>query len=273
MTITKDALVGFAVGTLDVAFLWPFVVVACRREAGSPSILHAVRQGNLWAGGFGALTMLVPYCVMVEALSNLTHNNNNNNHDDNVSWFDKALKTPLTSFVIAVGLQPIEKKIVMDSLSQTVRSGKGPFMDVLFYAKTKGVSRLMFSGLLPLWARETIYVSAVTILNPMMTTTENSSSSSSLLTKCFSAFSIGFCAGMITAPIQTLNVMQKDERNVGQSIRRLVFPPPEQGGFSIQRLFFGAGSRSFRTGAAGVLWFLSRSNIGKLSFDDNNRLI
>jgi len=261
MTVLDDAVVGLLVGSLDVALLWPFVVIASRREAGAPSVAHAVKQGKLWAGGLGALTMLVPYCVAVEALSNLAYANTTASKDTQ-NWTQKLMNAPLTSAVIAVGLQPIEKKIVMDSLFQTQRSGKGPFFDVYAYAKRSGTGRLMLSGLIPLWARETIYVCAVTVLNPMMTC-ENPNAS--IYQKCVSAFAIGFSAGMISAPLQTLNVMQKDERNYGRSLRSLVFPPAEEGGFSFKRLFFGSGSRSFRTGAAGVLWFMSRHNVAAWS--------
>jgi hypothetical protein len=256
MTIAKDALVGMAVGCLDVAFLWPFVVIACRREAGAPSVMHAVRQGKLWAGGVGALTMLVPYCVAVEALSNLAYKESAKLKEDSI--MAKLGAAPLTSLVIAMGLQPIEKKIVMDSLLQTVHSGKGPINDLLLYARTNGLSRLILAGLLPLWARETVYVAAVTILNPMMTT---NNMNATVAEKCASAFAIGFSAGMISAPLQTLNVLQKDDRNNGKSLKALVFPSKEEGGFSWRRLFFGSGSRSFRTGSAGVLWFLARANI------------
>jgi hypothetical protein len=261
MTILDDTFVGFLVGTLDVAFLWPFVVIACRREAGAPSIAYAVKQGKLWSGGTGALTMLVPYCVLVESISNFAYNQGKDEQRkaEEDDWRTKLWKAPLTSFIIACGLQPIEKKIVMDSLFQTTRTGKGPVVDLYHYVTQKGVRRLMLSGLLPLWARETIYVASVTILNPHLTT---DNPNATLVEKCASAFAVGFSAGMISAPIQTLNVLQKDERNAGKSLRSLFLTPTSsENQLNIKRLFFGSGSRSFRTGAAGVLWFLSRANV------------
>lgn len=257
MTVWDDALVGLLVGSMDVALLWPLVVIASRREAGSPSVMHAIRQRNLWAGGLGGLTLLVPYCSAVEALSNMTYNQSSKE----TSWPEKMIKAPFTSFVIALGLQPIEKKIVMDALFQTDHTGRGPIADVVHYAKTKGVRRLITSGLGPLWARETIYVAAVTVLNPMMTT---NNPKSSMVEKCVSAFGIGFCAGMISAPLQTLNVMQKDERNAGRSLNDIFLSKRPGEEFSLKRMFYGSATRSLRTGAAGVLWFVSRAEVSQL---------
>jgi hypothetical protein len=64
--------------------------------------------------------MLVPYSILVESLSSASSSSK-----DNV-W-DRLKSVPFSALIIAVGLQPIEKKIVMDSLLQTQRSGRGAF--------------------------------------------------------------------------------------------------------------------------------------------------
>ncbi|KAH9260868.1 hypothetical protein BASA81_001335 [Batrachochytrium salamandrivorans] len=234
MTLARDAQVGFLVGSFDVALLWPFV-----REAGSPSLKHSLKQGKLWSGGSGAVMMLVPYSIVVESLNNaMSHPGS----QEQQTLSSKLSMAPLTSFIIAAGLQPIEKKLVMDSLLQTERSGKGPVVDLVRYAQKHGMRRL-YGGFLPLWARETIYVSATMVLNPWWTTTGMGEGAAGV--NCLKAFALGFSAGMISAPCQTLSVMAKDE-------------VPHREKLTLNRLFYGSMTRSIRTGAAGVLWFLAR---------------
>lgn len=234
---------GVVVGILDVALLWPLVVLASRREAGSPSISHAVRQGRPWAGGLTAMVMLVPYCIAVESLGNLA--------TEGKAWDEKLPWIPLSSLPIAVGLQPIEKKLAMDSLLQTNRSGKGPFYDLALYVKANGIRRL-YGGFLWLWSREMVYMSTVTVLNPALT----ASIETDYLAKCATAFAIGFTSGMVSAPLQTVNILYKDERNVSNSWKQMIGSKP-----SWRRFFDGSGSRSFRTGLAGILWFSARDAV------------
>lgn len=181
--------------------------------------------------------MLVPYSIVVESLNNALSRPDGKEQQQTLG--SKLSMAPLTSFIIAVGLQPIEKKLVMDSLLQTERSGKGPVVDLVRYAQKHGARRL-YGGLLPLWARETIYVSATMVLNPWWTTSEGAAG-----VNCLKAFALGFSAGMISAPCQTLSVMAKDE-------------VPHRDKLTLKRLFYGSMTRSIRTGAAGVLWFLAR---------------
>lgn len=250
----KDAVVGASVGLLDVAFLWPFVVVACRREAGAKSTMEAIRRGKLWAGWQGALSMLIPYCIAIEGLNDLFKN------------MGGKSQTVATSLVVSLGLQPIEKYLVMSQLLQM--DGKKPFHAMGEYVVKFGPKRL-FGGFVWLWSRETVYVAAVSVLNPALTSyvgKVNSKDDAGMIhaKKSAVAFGVGFGAGMISAPLQTLNVLKKDEASKGFTLTQLLrideatFRSKTTVTTLARRLFFGSASRSVRTGAAGVLWFNCR---------------
>jgi hypothetical protein len=117
-------------------------------------------------------------------------------------------------------------------------------VDIIRFTRKHGLKRL-YGGFLPLWLREIVYVTATTVLNPYWT----SLASEDVSGNCAKAFVLGFSAGMLSAPFQTLSVVGKDER--GLSMMRNVVGSPK-------RLFFGSLTRSIRTGMAGILWFLSR---------------
>ena len=121
--------------------------------------------------------------------------------------------------------------------------------DLAAYAAAPGGWRALWAGFPALWARETVYIAAVTVLNPL--------AAARVPQHALAAFAVGFGAGLVSAPLQTLNVVLKDERNRG--VPR-AWAPLLSGDWPavVHRLFFGAASRSARTGAAGVLWYAAR---------------
>jgi len=74
------------------------------------------------------------------------------------------------------------------------------------------------------------------------------------------AFLVGGCAGIVSAPFQTLSAIQKSEthRNVG--LRTILLDEVVCNGarHGMYRLFFGAAIRSVRCGCAGTLYYSYR---------------
>ena len=154
----------------------------------------------------------------------------------------------ITSLIISAGLQPIEKQIVMDQLLQspsraantgTKAASKNALAQIKSYVQHNGV-RALYQGFSALFVRELIYIASVTVLTPLCTDywlrrralhKEAPRADSNRFDACpdggpaaegqpiltlegfASGFSIGFSAGMISAPCQTVNAMMKDERN------------------------------------------------------------
>ena len=90
-------------------------------------------------------------------------------------------------------------------------------------------TRALFQGFASLALREFTYISAITVVNPIVTAklTELQQgqggpsagfSSAGKAWGFLGAFSVGMSAGIISAPIQTINAMSKDERNRGKSV-------------------------------------------------------
>ena len=255
------------VGALDAALLWPLVTLAARREAGD-GVGEAVRRGKLWSGARTAATMLTPYCVAVEGITTSARRAAGAR-----SEWERAALTPAVSFLVAGGLQPVEKKLVLEQLLQ--QSGAKQYLslrDMLAYVRQPGGFRALWGGFLPLWARETVYIGAVTVLNPLAAAFASGVGSGVSVgvgpvtipaPALVSSFVVGFSAGMVTAPLQTINVVLKDERNRG---RARAWAPLFSGGWraATRRLFFGSVPRSTRTGLAGVLWYLARDVVNRV---------
>jgi hypothetical protein len=120
-------------------------------------------------------------------------------------------------------------------------------------------TRALFGGFSPLLAREFIYISAITAVNPIVTSWvggEDGGSRSGIARGGAAAFGVGCTAGVISAPCQTLNAVMKSEAHRHISMRKHLhafFADGFAGG--VQRLYFGALTRSVRCGGAGVLYF------------------
>ena len=101
---------------------------------------------------------------------------------DERSWQgDVAAAFGTASIVTYLGLQPIEKKLVMDQLleeqrhsksaAQTAKRGNpliAPIREIYQYANTHGI-RALYGGATPLLMRELCYITAITIANPLVT--------------------------------------------------------------------------------------------------------
>lgn len=107
----RAVITGLAVGITDVICVFPLAVLATRRECGD-SLRAAIGRGKLWSGGMTAGTLLVPYSVCVESVST---------HLDGVSSGQGVGLVAVlgTTAVTTLGVQPIEKKLVMDQMLQT----------------------------------------------------------------------------------------------------------------------------------------------------------
>lgn len=134
-----------------------------------------------------------------------------------------------------------------------------PIKELAAYTNTFGV-RALSGGFVPLLGREFVYIAAITAVNPAVTQWCANKGGSAWY-GVGGAFTVGLCAGILSAPLQTLSAMQKSETNRGSSLRKVL----QQEIFSdgcisgLQRLYFGGLTRSVRTGAAGVLYYTYRS--------------
>ena len=277
----EHAATGAAVGLMDVAFIYPLAVLATRRECGL-SVRSAIAQRHFWSGGLTAGTLLVPYSMAVEGVSHA------------VQFPNPWVAALTTTMVTAPAFQVIEKKLVMDQMLQDVvtaggtdtgkltaasshRSGPlaalaAPAKQIAAYARLHGTKHL-FDGFVPFFGRELTYIAAIVVVNPMVTgaiSARWADASSAGVTATAGAFGVGWAAGWITAPFQTLSAMMKHDKNRGVNalahLRNMFYPTPRidtaqprlhllQG---LRRLFFGAGIRSIRTGGAGILYFQAR---------------
>lgn len=117
---------------------------------------------------------------------------------DERSWQgDVAAAVGTASIVTYLGLQPIEKKLVMDQLleeqghskpgaAQTVKRGNpliAPIREIYQYANTHGI-RALYGGATPLLMRELCYITAITIANPLVTSGLLLDNSKSFMTGC-----------------------------------------------------------------------------------------
>ena len=202
------------------------------------TLRDAFRKGNLYSGALTAGTLLIPYSIAVEGLTQsfqkcdvsdvATALGLSKEHGANLG---ACVGATTTSFIVAAGLQPIEKQIVMDQLLQTrkVSSAKSrnAVAEITRYARRNGV-RALYQGFNALFVRELIYIGAVTVLTPYFTNrlahsrgqsdddgSGNKAKKPAIITLdgVATGFCIGFGAGIISAPCQTINAIMKDERH------------------------------------------------------------
>ena len=289
----RHALTGGAVGLMDIAFVYPLAVLATRRECGL-ALRAALEQRRFWSGGATAGTLLVPYSMAVEGVSHAVQLDN--------PWAAALVTTCVT----APAFQVIEKKLVMDQMLQAELGGGGggrggassgssgsswqgglrrvlapmtaPVRQIRAYARAHGAATL-FDGFAPFFARELVYIAAIVVVNPLVTGAAAARFGSdggpggggARGAAVASAFGVGWAAGWITAPFQTLSALQKHDVNRGvsvpQHVRSMFYPAAGSTASAagelnawqgMRRLFFGAGIRSIRTGCAGVLYFQAR---------------
>ena len=176
----KDATVGTCVGLTDIALVYPLAVLATRREAGI-SMAAALKQGRFWAGGWTAGSLLIPYSIVVEGGSNAIRRAvcSASGIDENSWQGEVAAAVGTASIVTYLGLQPIEKKLVMDQLlEEQTRSPAAsnlrrinpllePIKEIYRYASLHGI-RALYGGAVPLLLRELCYISAITVANPLV---------------------------------------------------------------------------------------------------------
>lgn len=135
--------------------------------------------------------------------------------------------------------------------------------------------RALFQGFLPLYCRETIYVAAITAVGPFLASKLSSGSidaqeESMTLAGALGTFSVGTLAGVISAPMQTLNVVTKDERYRGFSLRAAftteIWTVENNNIFkALRRLMFGSAIRSVRCGCASTLYYIYRNIFSQYS--------
>jgi len=165
-------------GLTDIAMVYPLAVLATRREAGI-TMAAALKQGRFWAGGWTAGSLLIPYSICVEGGSNAIRRAVcSATGIEERSWQgDVAAAVGTASIVTYLGLQPIEKKLVMDQLLEDQgRAATGarrnpllaPVKEIYQYAHTHGI-RALYGGAVPLLLRELCYITAITIANPLVT--------------------------------------------------------------------------------------------------------
>jgi hypothetical protein len=176
--LRKDATVGTCVGLTDIALVYPLAVLATRREAGI-SMAAALKQGRFWAGGWTAGSLLIPYSIVVEGGSNAIRRAvcSATGFDERSWQGDVASAVGTASLVTYLGLQPIEKKLVMDQLLEEQRGSPAaakrrnpllaPVKEIYQYAQANGI-RALYGGAVPLLLRELCYITAITVANPLV---------------------------------------------------------------------------------------------------------
>ncbi len=262
----RNVKVGFAVGVSDLMFVYPLAVLACRREAGQ-TLIEALKAKRYWSGWHTQLT-LIPYSIAVEA---------------GTKYVDETLpssisKVPMVapcfmSCLIAALLQPFEKHLVMEQLLQNGVPAKNkspskvhqllqPLFSIIQYRRENGI-RLLYKGYSPLASREFIYISAISVVNPRAVHL----CANKDIPGWMGAFAVGFSAGMISAPLQTLNAIMKDERNKSRDLKEIFRSDVLSKGIKngIHRLFYGAATRSVRCGGAGILYHFWRDKTAPMS--------
>eukprot|EP00937_MAST-01D_sp_MAST-1D-sp2_P006559 g6559.t1 len=246
----------------------------------------ALARGHWWSGGATAGTLLVPYSAAIEGLSHTL---------DQSAPFRAAL---VTACVTSPAFQVIEKKMVMDQMLQqkhparAPRAGAcagpgrarsalllGPAREIAAYARRRGALAL-FDGFAPFFVRELLYITGLVVVNPRVTAAlrarDGGGGGSGTAAAVGGAFLVGWSAGLLTAPFQTLSAMMKYDHNRGVSalghLRGMFLPAAARGELRVvaglRRLYFGAGIRSIRTGCASVLYFTARSVAGSWCGDD-----
>ena len=275
--LQRDARTGVCVGLTDIALVYPLAVLATRRENGL-SLRNALAQGRLHSGGLTAGTLLVPYSVLVETMSQQLQAMQASSDRDG-RQLQMLGAAAATSLIASIGVQPIEKKLVMDQMlesskvdsveNSTHRGANSltrgnpllqPLKQILAYRREHG-TRALYAGFTPLLGREFIYIAAITAVNPTVSSWAIGNGTAhddhfALFRGGLAAFSVGCTAGVLSAPCQTLNAMMKTERYRCSSVATIVRGMFAQGWASgFHRLYFGAMTRSVRCGGAGVLYF------------------
>jgi hypothetical protein len=247
----SSILTGVCVGLSDIALFYPLAVLATRRECGL-SMVEAIAQRNFWSGGWTCGTMLVPYAALVEGGSNYLK----------VTLQSDLAAAAITTSFASLGMQIIEKKLTMDQMleRQPVKTSSPllrPFLEIQQYVRINGVSPL-FAGTFPLMCREGMYISSITIVSPLLTV-EMKRRFEGWWVGPATAVGIGLGVGFLTAPFQTVSAMLKYDHNKGMtttSLLRKMFANGIMPG--IDRLWYGAATRSVRIGGAGLLYYEMR---------------
>lgn len=262
--------VGAAVGLTDVAVVYPWAVIATRRENGQ-ALRHAIGQGRLWSGGMAASTMLLPYSMLVETLSGSV---NRRAAALGLSERDSmAVAAATTAAVATLGTQPIEKKLVLDQMLQDskaaaprqplgpLRALAAPTLELAAYAQAHGM-RALYGGMVALYLRELTYMAAITAVNPIVTAELSKPRPGEDPARGFwrgfgGSLAVGGAAGIASAPFQTVNAMAKSEENRGTSsialLRRIFRERGLAGGW--HRLYYGAATRSVRTALISSVYY------------------
>ena len=169
----------------------------------------ALKQGRFWAGGWTAASLFIPYAICVEGGSNAIRRAVCSTTDiDESSWQGNvAAAVGTASIVTYLGLQPIEKKLVMDQLLQDPGAGVAagarrnpllaPVQEIYQYAHAHGV-RALYGGAVPLLMRELFYITAITIANPLVTSSIEKRAGGAMGTAwgLLGSFSVGCTAGL-----------------------------------------------------------------------------
>ncbi|KAJ1492229.1 hypothetical protein T484DRAFT_2992349 [Baffinella frigidus] len=202
-SVRREMATGACVGITDIAAVYPLAVLATRRENGM-TLAAAVRARSFWAGGYTAGTLLVPYSMAVESLSNEMRRKavsiGGFHEDDVMGHFAAASGTSV--LVTFLGLQPIEKKMTMDQMLESSAQKNGaarrgnpflqPLVEISAYTKVHGV-RALYAGAIPLLLRELCYISSITVANPIATKylERTSGGGGSIVQGTAAAFSVG----------------------------------------------------------------------------------
>ena len=195
-------------GLTDIALVYPLAVLATRREAGI-TMAAALKQGRFWAGGWTAASLFIPYAICVEGGSNAIRRTVcSTTGIDESSWQGNvAAAVGTASIVTYLGLQPIEKKLVMDQLLQEPGAGVAagsrrnpllaPVQEIYQYAHAHGI-RGLYGGAVPLLLRELFYITAITVANPLVTSSIEKRTGGAVGTGwgLLGSFSVGCAAGL-----------------------------------------------------------------------------
>lgn len=154
-------------GLTDIALVYPLAVIATRRENGM-SLRAALAARNLHSGGWTAGTLLVPYSVLVESMSQYLNSMNAESGGPQGAGSNGQLRmfaaAGATSLVASIGVQPIEKKLTMDQMLESEAARRAvaarypgqpnplltPLREIAAYTQAEGVAAL-FGGFLPLY--------------------------------------------------------------------------------------------------------------------------
>ena len=168
--LRRDSATGVSVGLTDIALVYPLAVIATRRENGM-TLRAALAARNLHSGGWTAGTLLVPYSVLVESMSQYLNSmsdsssssSSNSEEGGGGGQLRMFAAAAATSLVASVGVQPIEKKLTMDQMLESGAAAKAvaarypgaqnplltPLREIAAYTQAEGTAAL-FGGFLPL---------------------------------------------------------------------------------------------------------------------------